>query len=112
MIVIIVKFSVLQFSEFLRQDHLSKAKCPESCVKNHAWDTEHVTGMVVRNLCPAAMVEGVGFGALMNYVEPGYHVPSATHIAEVARRKFTNGETAIKSYLQTEVEFFAFTTDI
>jgi len=25
----------------------------------------------------------------MNYVEPGYHVPSATHIAEVTRRKFT-----------------------
>jgi len=65
--------------------------------------------MVVRDLCPAAMVEGVGFQALMNYVEPGYHVPSATYIAEVARRKFTN---AIKGYLQTEAEFFAFTTDI
>jgi len=31
----------------------------------------------------------------MNNVGPGYHVPSATHIAEVARRKFTNGKTAI-----------------
>ena len=48
----------------------------------------------------------------MHYVEPGYRVPSATHIAEVARRKFTNGKAAIKDYLQTAVEFFAFTMDI
>jgi len=43
----------------------------------------------------------------------GYSVPSATHniIAEVAKRKFTSRKTAIKSDLQTEVEFFAFTTD-
>jgi len=74
--------------------------------------TEHIVGMVICDLRQAAMVEGVGFRALMNYVEPGYHMPSATHIAEVARRKFTNGKTAIKSYLQTEVEFFAFATDI
>jgi len=85
--------------------YLSKAKFPESRAKKI---TEHIAGMVVRDLRPAAMVEGVGFRALMNYVEPGYHVPSATHIAEVAWKKFTNGKTTIKSYLQ----FFAFTTDI
>ena len=40
-------------------------------------------------------------------------MPSATHniIGEIARRKFTSRKTAIKSYLQTDVEFFAFTTD-
>jgi len=61
--------------------------------------------MVVRDLHPAAMVEGVGFRALMNYVEPGYHLPSAT-------REVYQWKTAIKGYLQTEAEFFAFTTDI
>ena len=89
--------------------YLSKAKLPESCAKRI---TEHITDMVVRDLCPTTMVKGIGFQALMNYVEPGYRVPSTTHIAEVARRKFANGKATIKDYLQTEVEFFAFTIDI
>ena len=86
--------------------YLSKAKCLEGRVKRI---TEHIADMVVRDLRPAAMVEGIGFQALMNF---GYHVPSATHIAEVARWKFANGKAAIKDYIQTEMELFAFTMDI
>jgi len=77
------------------------------CENEYAYHVEckennkHIVGIVVRDLCPAAMVEGVGFQALMN---SGYHVPSATHIGEVVRRKFTNEKTAIKSYLQTEAD--------
>ena len=41
--------------------YLSKAKCPEGRAKRI---TQHITDMVVRDLRPAAMVEGVGFQAL------------------------------------------------
>ena len=39
-------------------------------------------------------------------------MPSSTHIAEVARRKFSDGKAAIRRYMEAVVEFFAFTTDI
>ena len=87
--------------------YLSKTKCSDGCAKKI---TEHITDMVVRDLRPAAIVEGTGFKALINYIEPGYRVPSSTHIAEVARRKFTDGKAAIRRYMQAEVKFFAFTT--
>jgi len=72
--------------------YLSKTKCSDGCAKKI---TEHITDMVVHDLRPAAIVEGTGFKARINYIEPGYHVPSYTHIAEVARRKFTDGKEDI-----------------
>ena len=89
--------------------YLSKTKCLDGCAKKI---TEHITDMVVHDLRSAAIVEGTGFKALINYIEPGYHVPSSTHIVEVARRKFTDGKAAIRKYMQAAVEFFVFTTDI
>jgi len=38
--------------------YLSKVKCPESRAKKI---TEYIVGMVVRDLCPTAMVEGWDF---------------------------------------------------
>ena len=63
--------------------------------------------MVVHDLRPAALVEGAGFKALMNYIEPGYRVPTATHIAAVVRQKFVNGKATMKQYLESEVHFMA-----
>ena len=106
-------WSMLTLQSCIRQrinlEYLSKAKCPEGHAKRI---TDHITDMVVRDLRPAVMIEEIVFQALINYVEPGYRVPSATHIAKVARRKFANGKAAIKDYLYTGVEFFAFTMDI
>ena len=68
--------------------------------------------MVVHDLRPAALVEGAGFKALMNYIELGYRVPTATHIAVVVRQKFVNGKASMKQYLESEVHFMAITTDI
>ena len=59
-------------------------------------DNQHIIDMVVHNLCPAALVEGGGFKALMNYTEPGYHVPTATLITEFVRQKFINGKDSMK----------------
>ena len=89
--------------------YLSHSKCSETRAKRI---TEHIVDMVVRDLRPAALVEGAGFKALMNYIEPGYRVPTATHIAEVVRQKFINGKDSMKQYLESELHFMAITTDI
>ena len=89
--------------------YLSHSKCSEAHAKRI---TEHIVDMVVRDLRPAALVEGAGFKALMDYIEPGYCVPTATHIAAVVRQKFVNGKATMKQYLELEVHFMAITTDI
>ena len=43
--------------------------------------------MVTRDLHPAVIVEGRGFKDLMKYIEPGYRVPTATHISKVVCKK-------------------------
>ena len=93
----------------LLDSFLKQSKCSDYCAKKI---TELIVDMVVRDLRPAATVEGSGFKALINYIEPGYRVPSANHIAEVARRKYLSGKNAICSYLQSETHYMAFTTDI
>jgi len=67
-----------------------------SCAKRI---TELIADMIVCDLCPAAIVEVSGFKALMNYIEPGYCVPTATLIAGIVRQKFVSRKTVIKSYL-------------
>ena len=52
--------------------------------------------MVAQDLRPAVMVEGDGFQALMKYVEPGYKVPSAIHIAKVVHQKHETGNQSLK----------------
>ena len=89
--------------------YLSHGKCSDTCAKKIA---KHIVDMVICNLCPAALVEGAGFKALMNYIEPGYRVPTSTHIAEVVRQKFVIGKDNMKRYFQSEVHFMAVTTDI
>ena len=89
--------------------YLSHGKCSEACARRI---TEHIVDMVVCDLRPAALVEGAGFKALMNYIKPGYRVPTATHIAAVERQKFVNGKASMKQYLESEVHFMAITTDI
>ena len=69
--------------------YLSHSKCSDARAKRI---TEHIVDVVIRDLRPAALVEGAGFKALMNYVEPGYRVPSSTHIAEVVKQKFVKGK--------------------
>ena len=46
-----------------------------------------IADVVVQDLRPAAIVEGRGFEALLRYIEPGFKVPSATHIVQVVCRK-------------------------
>ena len=74
--------------------------------------TELITDMVARDLLPAAIVKGEGFRALLNYIEPGYKIPSDTHIASVIQQKHEVGKRAMMQRLKNENAFIAFTSDI
>ncbi len=88
---------------------IARSKCPDSRAKRI---TDLIVRMVARDLLSAAMVEGDGFRALLKYLEPGYKVPSPTHVAEMVRRKHEACKQALKERLQTEAAKLAITTDI
>ena len=50
--------------------------------------TDTIAEFIALDLCPISIVNGKGFKNLMNFVEPGYRVPSYTHVTSVCRRKF------------------------
>ena len=89
--------------------YLSHSKCLNSPVKRI---TKHVVTVVIRDLHPGVLVEGAGFKVLIDYMEPGYHVPTSTHITEVVKQKFVKRKDNIKCYFQSEVHFMVMTTDI
>ena len=44
-----------------------------------------IAEMVARDLRPISVVEGTGFTNLLSFLEPGYKVPSHTHITKIGR---------------------------
>ena len=67
--------------------------------------------MIVLDLRPAAMVEGRGFRALMNYVEPNYRVPSAMHITSCLEEKYLQAKSILMQMLR-DPSHITLTTDI
>ena len=68
---------------------IAQSKCPTSRVKRI---TDLIADMVAQDPRPAALVEGRGFETLPKYIEPGCKVPTATHVAQVVRRKHEAGK--------------------
>lgn len=64
-----------------------------------------------RNVRPMSIVEDVGLRDLFRFVEPGYTVPSHTHITSVLKRKF---ELMVEKaqFLLSSIGSVSFTTDI
>ena len=73
--------------------------------------TERVAAFVALDLRPLRVVEGVGFKQLMNYIEPGYVVPSRIHVTTICRKKYTTIKEELLSSLQN-IPSVALTTDI
>ena len=86
-----------------------RGKCPHSRAKRI---TELIADMAARDLRPATVVEGDGFKALLKFIEPGYKVPSATHIAQVVRRQYEAAKVALKQKLKEDALSLAITSDI
>ena len=73
--------------------------------------TERVATFVALDLRPMRVVEGMGFKQLMNYIEPGYVVPSRTHVASICRKKYSAIKEQLLSSLQ-KIRSVALTSDI
>ena len=89
------------------EDDSTDTASSESVVPVHSLSPEReeteesrIVDMVARDLCPAALVEGGGFKDLMKYIEPGYKVPTATHISEAVRKKHVAAKGSLKVKLQ------------
>ena len=50
--------------------------------------TDRIGEFVARDLRQLSVVDGNGFKQLMNYLEPGYKVPSRTHVTSICHKKF------------------------
>ena len=57
---------------------VTRSRCSDACSKNI---TDRVTEMIVKDLRPIRTVECEGFRNLMNYLEPGYVIPSRKQFA-------------------------------
>ena len=67
--------------------------------------------MVAMDARPTATVEGTGFIRLLNYVEPGYKVPSAVHIASCLHDRYSEVKRVVMEHLQG-ASYIALTSDV
>ena len=82
------------------------------CSPQRAADiTDRIAEFVASDLRPLSIVDGAGFKQLVNYLEPGYKVPSHSHITSICRMKFDAMKEQLLATLAT-VQYVAVTTDI
>jgi len=67
--------------------------------------------IIVLDLRPAAMVEGKGFRALINYVNPNNRVLSAMHITSCLQEKYLQAKSILMQMLKNP-SHIVLTTDI
>ena len=58
------------------------------------------------------IVKCTGFLRLMGFVEPGYCVPSTTHISTLVEKRFLDLQSKLKVKISTDLEAVSFTSDI
>lgn len=62
-------------------------KCPPKRAKNI---TVRVAEYIARNLRPISTVDGRGYQQLLQYIEPGYKVPSRPFVTTTCHRLYTS----------------------
>ena len=60
---------------------------------------------------PIALVEDKGLRALLRHLEPGYKIPSRTHLTTLIKKQWKDGQEALGAVLKTP-DFISLTTDI
>jgi len=82
------------------------------CSEDHA---KKITSLMVETLVldlrPAATVEGVGLKRLINYLEPDYKVPSATHMVKCLTDKYETAKSRLTEVFK-DSQHIALSTDI
>ena len=85
-----------------------KTTCSTICARKIP---QPLVDMVAIYARPATTVEGTGFKRLVNYLEPGYKVPSAVHIASCLHERYSQVKDVVMKRLQS-VSYIALTSDI
>ena len=49
---------------------------------------KRIAEFVAQDLHPISVVDGQGFTRLLNYLEPGYKVPSRPHVTSICHKMF------------------------
>ena len=83
----------------------------KKCSPAHSKEIDElVSDFIAKDLRPIAIVDGPGFKNLVHFLEPGYKVPSRTHVMSTLRKKYD----ALKKELVVPISshYLAITTDI
>ena len=72
--------------------------------------TQLVVEWIATDMRPLNIVNDDGLQRLMAISQPGYNLPSRTHVASIVRRRHADGKEKIKALLES-AEFVAVTTD-
>ena len=67
------------------------------------WRSGHLTSaiadMIALDLRPVSLVNGIGFQKLMQVAEPGFRIPSTTHVMSLLKKKHEEGKIRLKRLL-------------
>ena len=74
--------------------------------------TERICEMIALVARPICMVEGEGFHQLLNFLEPGYTIPSRKQFTAMVEHKHGLGKKRLKLQLKEKTTNVALTTDI
>ena len=66
--------------------------------------TDAIVDLVALDLRPASIVKGEGFCRLIRCLEPGYRVPSVTHITALLRKKHEEGRARLRQVRRVYLE--------
>ena len=71
------------------------------CSRTHSKAiTDRITGVIIKDLRPINFVDGEGFQNLMSFIEPGYHLPSATYFTKLIELKYEEAVAKVQQTLQ------------
>ena len=74
--------------------------------------TDGILNMLVTDMRPLSMVEDEGFRQMIYVLNPGYTLPSRTHLTKLMERKYEQTFQAVKSDIKATQSKIALTTDV
>ena len=86
-----------------------RQRCPEAKVKTI--DGLHVN-VISLDIRPLTFVEGEGMCCLLNYLEPGYRLPSRKHLVNTLQTSYERAIVLLKEKLKQDAVALALTTDM
>ena len=73
--------------------------------------TNCIAGVIIKDLRPISLVDGEGFQSLMRFVEPAYHLPSATYFTKVIELEYEKAVPKVQQILQA-ANYISITSDL